>query len=621
VVGSQAVSMVGEREHASREHAQLLAQQVTAGALARAGTLAEAMPTVLGAVCECFGWARAVLWRVDAGTSTLGFESSWASASTHSPDLDGLCRTTTLRPGDLGLPARVWASGHPAWIADLEADDDRALATAARAAGLHTAFGFPVGAGDGVLGVLEFFSRELRLLDQEVIVTLASIGAQVGHFIRRSQGALDQARLVEIARAARVEAEAESKRLAFLANAGALLTSAIDYRGTLALLPRLAASTLADFCLLEVDEPNGERVRITVARSELSELDGALASRVGAADVLPAPPGTPSRELPLLLEVTDDASLGDAIADEEAALLARRVGTRSLIRVPLRTRGRAFGSMTLLRTGSARAFEAADLTLAKELAWTASMAIEKARLQRESDEALRVRNKVLSVVSHDLRNPLQVIDLNLEILGELVLGDEGSPAQRELARGLARIGRASLRMNAMIRELLDVAALQAGEPLTLDRRPTDLVPLARQLVEELQQRWKDRTIELETRLPELVGAFDAQRVERAIANLLSNAAKYSRPGGIVHVGLTREDAEAVIEVADSGTGLPAAVLPHLFDVSRRATSAPASRGGAGIGLASAHQVVTSHGGTITVASVEGHGATFTVRLPLGDVSL
>ena len=145
------------------------------------------------------------------------------------------------------------------------------------------------------------------------------------------------------------------------------------------------------------------------------------------------------------------------------------------------------------------------------------------------------------------------------------------------------------------------------------------MPLSRQLVEELQQSSKDRTIELETRLPELIGAFDAQRVERAIANLLSNAVKYSRPGGIVHVGVTRADREAVIEVADSGIGMPASLLPHLFDVSRRATSASASRGSAGIGLASAHQVVTSHGGTITVASTFGQGSTFTVRLPLGDV--
>jgi signal transduction histidine kinase len=605
----------------SSEHARLVVQQATASALAEATTLAEAMPRILRSICECFGWVWAVSWRVDETAAVMRFSSSWHAPTMPLPELERLCRATACPCGEVGLLGRVWASGQPAWIPDLAADDDRALAAVARAEGLHTAFGFPVRAGDHVLGVLEFFSKEVRLLDENLIVMMASVGAQIGHFIRRTEGVVDQARLYEVEQHARTQAEAESKRLAFLANASALLTSALDYDSTLALLPRLAASTLADWCLLDLDDRHGERVRLAVARHELSAKERELspASLPSTTAALLPPAGEP-REVPLLLQDADAAALSAAITDEDHAALACRVGARSLMRIPLRTRGRAFGTMTLLRTETAPRFEAADLTLAKELAWTASIAIEKARVQRESDEALRVRNKFLSIVSHDLKNPLQVIDLNTELLAELLPGAGASPAMAELSRGLARIRRASVRMNAMIRELIDVAHLQAGQPLELERRPTDLVPLVRQLVDEFQQDWTDRTIELETTVAELVGAFDAHRIERVIANLLSNAVKFSRRGGVVHVHLTQDMQEgepsAVIQVADSGIGVPLPFLPDLFNIFRRATNVEPHLAGAGIGLASAHQVVVSHGGTITVGSVEGEGSTFTVRLPL-----
>jgi signal transduction histidine kinase len=606
-----------------RAHARLRAQQVAASALAEAGSL-DAMPTILRAVCHGFGWEWGVFWRVDATLGHLGCQAVWHERD--APELAEQFHRTVMTVTEVCLPARVWASGRPVWAADVATDDDRTLAPIAHAAGLHTACGFPVRAGGAIIGVLEFFSRDVRLLDEETIVTLAAIGAQVGHLVQRTQGAVDQTVLYEIAGRARAEAEAESHRLAFLANASALLSSAIDYRSTLELLPRRAASRLADWCVLDVDEPHGERVSVVVARSELSAeesrlLPGYPGSRpsVSANPPLATPASTPgdeTRERVILVEAADHASLAEVLPDGELLELARRVGTSSLLRIPLRTRGRAFGTLTLLRTGATTAFAAADLALAQELAFTAAITIEKARLQRESDEALRIRNKVLSVVSHDLRNPLQVIDLNVEMLSELVAADESSPAMQELARGLARVRRASVRMNAMIRELIDVAQLQAGQPLALDRRPTDLVVLLRHIVDEFQQSWKDRRILLTCDARALVGDFDAQRIERAIANLVSNAVKYSLPGSAVRVSLGHEPGQAVIAVVDSGPGMPATMVASLFDVFRRVSSEENHRAGAGIGLASAHQVVTAHGGTIAVSSTLGEGTALTVRLPL-----
>jgi signal transduction histidine kinase len=599
-----------------------MAQQATASALAESQTLAEAVPRVLGAVGTCFGWTWGVSWHADAASNVLRYGSSWHAPTTPLPELERLCRATVVTRGGAGLPGRVWASGQPGWIADLAADDDRELAQVARAAGLHSAFGFPVRVDDQVLAVLELFGSDVRLLDEGTIVLMAAIGAQLGHFIRRAEGALDRERLYEVEKHARREAEAQSQRLAFLANASALLTSAIDYERTLALLPRLAAATLADACVLDVADRHGERVQLAVTRDDLAaqELVPTLGLRSPVHPQDAPPTVGDAHQQPLFLEEADDAALVAALDHDEHVALARRVGTRSLVRIPLRTRGPAFGTLTLMRGPGTPRFAAADLVLAEELAWTASIAIEKARLKRETDDALRLRNRFLSIVSHDLKNPLQVIDLNAELLNELLTEDNASPVNVELARGLARIRRASTRMNAMIRELLDVARLQAGQPLDLDRRATDLVPLLHQVVEEFQHDWTDRTIELETTLARLVGELDAHRIERMIANLLSNAVKYSKPGGVVHVGLREEAGWAVIQVSDSGIGVPRALLADLFSAFRRSAlpvgADAAHAAGAGVGLASAQQAAASHGGSITVDSVEGEGSTFTVRLPL-----
>ncbi|HVK72455.1 MAG TPA: HAMP domain-containing sensor histidine kinase [Kofleriaceae bacterium] len=231
------------------------------------------------------------------------------------------------------------------------------------------------------------------------------------------------------------------------------------------------------------------------------------------------------------------------------------------------------------------------------------------RLQA-AEEALRQRDRSLAIVSHDLKNPLNVIELNCQLLAETgSVDDQGA--------SVARIRTAARRMRALIRELLDVAHLDATRELELQRSRTDLVPLTTQLVDEFRQIWPDRTIELAASVPTLVGGFDRYRVERVVANLLSNALKFSLPGGVVRVALaTAAPSWAVIEVADSGLGIPDSFRPHLFHAFRRGPNVVGRVHGDGLGLASAHDAVTRHGGTLTVQSTEGEGATFTVRLPL-----
>ncbi|HET9494968.1 MAG TPA: PAS domain S-box protein [Chloroflexia bacterium] len=264
---------------------------------------------------------------------------------------------------------------------------------------------------------------------------------------------------------------------------------------------------------------------------------------------------------------------------------------------------------------------------------------ERARLlEREKQahakarQAVMMRDQVLSTVAHDLRNPLTSIKGYAQILRNRVLRDKRSGSTgaqtsaathplEQLLAGLSQIDEAVNRMNGLINELLDTAQLQVGRPLDLNRAPTDLVELAREAAEACRQSSARHTVDLQARVPRLVGEWDRQRLRRAVDNLLSNAVKYSPEGGAVvcTVSYEHDDPEtgwAVLTVEDHGIGIPAADLPHIFDWFYRAGNAPANIGGSGIGLAGAHHIAQQHGGALTVESEEGSGASFMLRLPL-----
>lgn len=247
-----------------------------------------------------------------------------------------------------------------------------------------------------------------------------------------------------------------------------------------------------------------------------------------------------------------------------------------------------------------------------------AVARENARLYMEAQEAVRSREALLSVASHDLRNLLAAINGSVKLLQRYVVQPTVDSQPDLVETGLARIGRAATRMNALISEMLDFACLQAGQSLELHRRQADLVSMARQAVADHHASSGHSFISVVSSVPQVVGLWDAPRLERVLDNLLSNAIKYSPKGGsiIVEVDAEEESGDwAVFSVRDQGIGIPETDLPYVFEWFRRAANVSGLIGGTGIGLASARQVVEQHGGSITVTSQEGVGSTFTVRLP------
>jgi len=239
----------------------------------------------------------------------------------------------------------------------------------------------------------------------------------------------------------------------------------------------------------------------------------------------------------------------------------------------------------------------------------------RADLQRSLD----TRDEFLAAASHDLRNPLAAICSAASLL-DMTLQRKGAVPPERLASCIAHIGSASRRMTALIDAFLDVARLQTGRQLELERRSVDLVPLVREIVQECQQTSARHRIELE--VPgSLVTQADAARLQRTIGNLIGNAIKYSPEGGEVRVQLSQEGPSGILlSVRDHGLGIPQADLERVFHRFERGTNVAGRIAGTGIGLATARQVIEAHGGRIEIESAPGAGTTVQVRLPLAGVA-
>jgi PAS domain S-box-containing protein len=230
-----------------------------------------------------------------------------------------------------------------------------------------------------------------------------------------------------------------------------------------------------------------------------------------------------------------------------------------------------------------------------------------------AQQAVRSRDDLVALVSHDLKNPL-----NTMLMGITVLEGKEVDQRRDILKMMTRQAQ---RMNKMVDELLDAAQLQSGMPLSFQLRETDLVSVTRALVEEYQHLAPDHRIEMRLASASLVGSWDPKRIERVVNNLLSNAIKYSPGGGTVQVtlGTVHEGStiRASLRVTDEGMGIPPDDLARIFQWYSRGENAQRSRiEGTGIGLAGARDIVEQHGGTISVESNEGQGSTFTVTLPM-----
>jgi signal transduction histidine kinase len=229
--------------------------------------------------------------------------------------------------------------------------------------------------------------------------------------------------------------------------------------------------------------------------------------------------------------------------------------------------------------------------------------------ERAATEAARrataAREEILAVVSHDLRNPLTAIAMGTSLLAETI----ESPTQR---KHVAKIANAGSRMQSLIDQLLDVAQFESGK-LALHRQHCDVPELFDSVTSLFDVRAADAGIEIHVEPYAAAVDADRERIIQVLSNLVANALKFTPRGGRVSLRAQHADAHVRFEVSDTGQGIAADQLPHLFDRYWQGHSR--GRGSLGLGLYICKQLVAAHGGEIGVESVASSGSTFWFTLP------
>jgi PAS domain S-box-containing protein len=419
----------------------------------------------------------------------------------------------------------------------------------------------------------------------------------------------DLAIMIDITERKRAE-----EAIAFLSRIGSQLSAALEVEPIVESIARLAVPALADF--VTVDLLGGARgVRRVIARHAdpaLSDLAKAFLRYPSAPDHAGIAVSEPTTKPELVPDVSD-GWLVDHAEDVEHLLLLRRLAPRSIITVPLVARDHTFGTITLVLTQAARRYTIKELDLADELGRRGAVAIDNARLYEETQQAVRARNEVLAIVSHDLRNPLNTVAMSAQVLLERLPAEQDEEGHHLLEI----IRRSADRMNRLIRDLLDVARLEAG-PLTIQPTPQDMATLIREVVELQEPLAHEKQIELTARLPEQIPTLEADkgRLLQVFQNLIDNALKFTPEGGTVTISAKPLEREVHFQVHDSGPGVPADALRHIFDPYWQAEGKP--KEGAGLGLAIARGIVEAHGGRIWAESSPGKGTTIYFTLPLRE---
>jgi PAS domain S-box-containing protein len=457
----------------------------------------------------------------------------------------------------------------------------------------------------------ELFPAEASIskiqLDGEMLFT-----AVLRDVTQRRREEVERETLLAREKEARAAAELAKQRIDFLSRAGDVLHSSLAYEETFLTLLDLIVPSLATYCVADVLEESGLVRRLHVVHEDPRKRE--LAERLRTYPRSQAHYLTRRTILDSRAEhinVTDQLLID--IAEDEAHLaLLRELAPASILTVPLRSRKRVLGALLFARDRSRAPYEESDMALAMELAQRAASAVDNAQLYRRSQLAIRARDDVLGVVSHDLRNPLAVISMCATSLTETGFDD----AARNM-EAMQTIQESARWAHRLIQDLLDITTIEAGG-LSLVNRAEDPVLLITRAAVSFEDLAAAQNVTLETELPDQLPTIicDADRLLQAIGNLVGNALKFTPTGGEICLGAQRDEDGVRIWVSDTGPGIPEEHVPHIFD--RFWTAQRNSRvRGTGMGLAIVRGIVEAHRGRVWVQRNASGGATFNLRLPSG----
>ena len=416
----------------------------------------------------------------------------------------------------------------------------------------------------------------------------------------------------------------------FLADVSVELSTSLDYETTLQRVAKLVVPRFADWCAVDVLDGQGAVERLAVEHLDPEKVALAhelhrrypadLQAEHGLAAVLRNGKSEWMADIP-------DALLVASAKDPEQLRIARALGLKSYITVPLKRGARVFGAITVVQAESGRRYSAGDLAVIEELALRASLAIENARLFRTAEQLnetleQRVRERTLELeeanrelesfsysVSHDLRAPLR------HITGFAQLLEKRAHAQLdETSRKFVQTISASAQQGGkLVDDLLSFSRMGRSE---LKKTHVPLAQIVNQARKDLDPETHERVIHWE--VAELPDVFiDPNMLRLVFRNLLSNAIKYTRPKPEARIRIQARQLEGEVEVTveDNGVGFEMEYVDKLFGVFQRLHTADQFEG-TGIGLANVRRIIQRHGGRVWATATVGEGASFTFTLPL-----
>jgi two-component system sensor histidine kinase/response regulator len=539
---------------------RLTAEYIAARVLVDAASFDEASPKILEAICSTLGWEHGAVWAVDRDADVLRCVEIWTSPSASLPEFNAISRRLTFHRG-IGLPGRVWASGEPAWIPDVVRDTNFPRAAVGAREGLHAAFGFPVLLRGEVLGVMEFFSRDIREPDEELLAMLTTVGNQIGMFIdrRRAQNELD----------------------------------------------RFFRLSLDMLCVANFD---GYFTRVNPMWQRVlgwSETD--LTTRPYMDFVHPDDREATLAAAKQLLEGHELVSFENRYFHKDGTI---RWLVWSVAPFPEQQ----------LLYGAAKditASKASELTMARYAQDLEASHVELAQLvkelevsKRKAEEAAEAKSAFLANMSHEIRTPLNAI------LGmtALALKTSLTVEQQDYLRTVQSSGESLLEI---INDILDFSKIEARPP-ELDHAAFDLRETVGDAAKVLALRASEKGIELAVDIAAnvpnaLVG--DSGRLRQVLLNVLGNAVKFTARGEVVlEVSMgksTPTEASLMFSIRDTGIGIDPEKQEEIFQPFTQADSSTTRRfGGTGLGLAIARKLVDLMGGRLWVESAIGTGSTF-----------
>jgi PAS domain S-box-containing protein len=454
------------------------------------------------------------------------------------------------------------------------------------------------------------FEMQMRLLDRRKqifrwhLIRTVAIDDEAGNVVRWFGTSTD------IHEQKRAE---ESSR--YLAEASAALASVVDHESTLQKVASLAVPYFADWSAVDMVNDDGSLRRLAVAHQDADKI--ALVHQL--MQDYPPDPTSPSGahavlrtgKPQIISEISDDMLVQGA-KDERHLSLIRSLGLKSYICVPLIVAGNALGVLTFATAESGRRYTEADLVLAMDLASRAAVAIENTQLYQALRETDRRKDEFLATLAHELRNPLAPIRNSLQILKMPRVDAETVQRSREMME------RQVHHLVRLVDDLLDVSRVMRGK-IELRREAVELATVVARAVETVQPLVEAQGHQLSIQLPpeSLVIDVDPVRLAQVIGNLLTNAAKYTEPGGHIWLTAQRDGDTAELRVRDNGIGIEKNMLPRIFELFVQVDHASTkAQGGLGIGLTLVKNLVEMHNGTVEAHSEGlGKGSEFVVRLP------